>query len=42
MNLEKDDIAQGVIRDRQKIGSSLADIDPMNVDKSVSMPYYYT
>ena len=36
MNFSPDDIAQGVIKDRMKIGSSLADVDPMAVDKSVT------
>lgn len=36
MNFLPEDIQSGVKRDRVKIGSSLADVDPMNVDKSVS------
>ena len=36
MNLAPDDVATGYIRDRAKIGSSLADVDPMNIDRSVS------
>ena len=36
MNLTAEDMATGVLRDRSKIGASLADIDPMNVDRSVS------
>ncbi|XP_063967828.1 ATPase family AAA domain-containing protein 2-like isoform X2 [Lytechinus pictus] len=36
MNLTKDDISGGVIKDRQRIGSSLADVDPMNIDSSVT------
>jgi ATP-dependent 26S proteasome regulatory subunit len=36
MNFSPDDVAQGVIKDRMKIGSSLADVDPMAVDRSVT------
>ena len=36
MNFTTDDMAQGVIRDRIQIGSSLADVNPMNVDRSVT------
>ena len=35
MNLTMDDVS-GVSKDRQRIGSSLADIDPMNIDSTVS------
>ena len=38
MNLNPDDMTNGVLRDRTKIGSSLADVDPMSIDKSVSEP----
>jgi hypothetical protein len=31
-----EDMATGFIRERTKIGSSLADVDPMNIDRSVS------
>ena len=41
MNLNNDDVATGIIRDRMKIGASLADIDPMNVDRSVSIKLIY-
>uniref|UniRef100_A0A8C3AD16 ATPase family AAA domain-containing protein 2 n=1 Tax=Cyclopterus lumpus TaxID=8103 RepID=A0A8C3AD16_CYCLU len=34
MNLLKDDL-QGVHKDRMKIGASLADVDPMHIDKTV-------
>ena len=38
MNFDLDNLAKSaVLRDRQKIGSSLADIDPMTIDRSVSM-----
>ena len=37
MNLKNEDLnTSGVLRDRAKIGSSLADVDPMNIDRSVS------
>ena len=37
MNLTSKDLAQGTLHERSKIGSSLADVDPMSVDKSVSI-----
>ena len=36
MNFTAEDVATGMIKDRAKIGSSLADIDPMSLDRSVS------
>ncbi|XP_078130289.1 ATPase family AAA domain-containing protein 2B isoform X1 [Sander vitreus] len=36
MNLASEDLASGVLRDRVKVGASLADVDPMNLDSSVS------
>lgn len=36
MNLTAEDLASGVLRDRVKVGASLADVDPMNLDTSVS------
>ena len=39
MNLTMEEIANqtaGATKDRMKIGSSLADVDPMSVDRSVS------
>lgn len=36
MNLTDKDIV-GTMKDRQRIGSSLADVDPMTIDKSVSV-----
>lgn len=37
MNLTGDDITRGgVLHDRVKIGASLADVDPMTIDRSVS------
>lgn len=41
MNLRAEDLAGGLLRDRVKVGASLADIDPMNLDTSVSPPYLY-
>uniref|UniRef100_A0A668A6N8 ATPase family AAA domain-containing protein 2 n=1 Tax=Myripristis murdjan TaxID=586833 RepID=A0A668A6N8_9TELE len=35
MNLCAEDLASGVLRDRVKVGASLADVDPMNLDSSV-------
>lgn len=35
MNFESSDLS-GAIRDRQRVGASLADVDPMNIDRSVS------
>ena len=36
MNFTPEDAAShGVLRDRARIGSSLADVDPMSVDRSV-------
>uniref|UniRef100_UPI0037E736EF ATPase family AAA domain-containing protein 2B n=1 Tax=Semicossyphus pulcher TaxID=241346 RepID=UPI0037E736EF len=35
MNLTAEDLASGVMRDRVKVGASLADVDPMNLDTSV-------
>jgi len=36
MNLTADDVAAGVLRDRAHAGSSMADIEPMAVDRTVS------
>lgn len=35
MNLTAEDLASGVLRDRAKVGTSLADVDPMNLDTTV-------
>ena len=35
MNMSPEEGLTGIIKDRQQIGSSLADIDPMNVDRSI-------
>lgn len=37
MNFTGEDMTTGILRDRQRIGSSLADVDPMSVDRSVSV-----
>ncbi|GIY05342.1 ATPase family AAA domain-containing protein 2B [Caerostris extrusa] len=39
LNFIEDDLTKGVLRDRIKIGSSLADIDPMSIDKTVSFDH---
>lgn len=37
MNISAEDLkSSSVLKDRVKIGSSLADVDPMNIDRSVS------
>ncbi|RWS17952.1 ATPase family AAA domain-containing protein 2-like protein [Dinothrombium tinctorium] len=35
MNFESKDALTGILRERRTVGSSLADIDPMDIDKSV-------
>lgn len=37
MNLTAEDLASGALRDRVKVGASLADVDPMNLDSTVSI-----
>ena len=37
MNFDPADVASGVIRDREKSGASLADVEPMSIDRSVSV-----
>ncbi|XP_054618114.1 ATPase family AAA domain-containing protein 2B isoform X2 [Dunckerocampus dactyliophorus] len=39
MNLTAEDLASGVLRDRTKVGASLADVDPMNLDCSVKFDH---
>jgi hypothetical protein len=36
MNFRTEDLASGILRERVKVGASLADVDPMNIDKTVS------
>lgn len=36
MNLSQEDLGQGGTKDRTKIGSSLADVDPMKIDRDVT------
>lgn len=36
MNLVKEDLL-GIHKDRMKIGASLADVDPMQIDKTVGL-----
>jgi hypothetical protein len=41
MNLTADDMASGgILHDRSKIGSSLADVDPMTIDREVRTMSY--
>lgn len=35
MNFTNDDAASGILKERARIGSSLADVDPMNIDRKV-------
>ncbi len=35
MNFQPEDVAGGILRDRAKVGGSLADVDPMSIDRSV-------
>lgn len=35
MNFDDDDLKHGVLRDRNRIGCSLADVDPMSINKSI-------
>lgn len=35
LNFRAEDLASGILRERVKVGASLADVDPMIVDKSV-------
>jgi len=37
MNLTADDVSAGVLRDRAHAGSSMTDIEPMAVDRTVSI-----
>ena len=37
MNFTMDDTASGIIKERSRIGSSLADVDPMNIDSKVCL-----
>ena len=41
MNLRTEDLASGILRERVKVGASLADVDPMNIDKSVSFVHVF-
>ena len=35
MNFTMEDRASGIFKERARIGSSLADVDPMNIDQKV-------
>lgn len=37
LNFRAEDLASGILRERVKVGASLADVDPMIVDKSVGL-----
>ncbi|XP_054717398.1 LOW QUALITY PROTEIN: ATPase family AAA domain-containing protein 2-like [Uloborus diversus] len=39
LNFVEEDLTKGALRDRIKIGSSLADIDPMAIDKTVTFEH---
>lgn len=41
MNFSSEDMTKGILRDRAKVGASLADIDPMSIDRSVSSYYKF-
>ena len=36
MNFSMEDAATGILKERARIGSSLADVDPMNIDNKVN------
>ena len=36
MNFTMEDAASGILKERARIGSSLADVDPMNIDNKVT------
>jgi len=38
MNLTPDDVAAGVLKDRAHAGASMADIEPMEIDRTVGLP----
>ena len=42
MNFSNEDLAKGILRDRAKVGASLADIDPMNIDRTVWIDFLCT
>ena len=39
MNMAHSDMKRGILRDRQKVGSSLADIEPMNIDRNINFSH---
>ena len=41
MNFTNDDAASGILKERARIGSSLADVDPMNIDRKVILPRFF-
>jgi len=42
MNLTSDDVAAGTLRDRAHAGASMADIEPMVIDRTVRISFVYT
>lgn len=36
MNFSPNEMGEGVVKDRKSVGSSLADVDPMKVDRNVT------
>lgn len=41
MNFTMEDATCGIIKERARIGSSLADVDPMNINNKVHVSIYY-
>lgn len=41
MNFTNDDAASGILKERARIGSSLADVDPMNIDRKVILLRFF-
>ena len=39
MNMTPNDMKRGILRDRQKVGSSLADTEPMSIDRSITFEH---
>lgn len=39
MNFSPDDLSQGIMKDRMKVGSSLADVDPMKIDREINFSH---
>jgi ATP-dependent 26S proteasome regulatory subunit len=39
MNMARSDMKRGILLNRQKVGSSLADIEPMNIDRNINFSH---